>query len=161
MIERHLTNDRTVHVTDADGTVRDWLVSPAWSAPCEDLADLLEAGGDPWGPGGRWVLTNGPDVGPLKNRLAAVHPLDVEQGLAPPLEGGDVHWSVDGRRFGGRWRRVRTGVDGFVDWSAFCFTPEYRYSLAATVFEVDQAEWRTIEVHTTGPFVLWLDGELV
>lgn len=161
MSERYLTTDRTVHVTDADGTVRDWLVSPAWATPCKDLANLLEESGDPWGQDGRWVLTNGPDVGPLKSRLAATHPMDVEQQLAPPVEGGDVSWSADGRVFDGQWRRVRTGTDGLLDWSAFCFTPEYRHTLATTVFEVDQAEWRTLELHTTGPFVLWLDGDIV
>ncbi|WP_341358920.1 hypothetical protein V5H98_14315 [Georgenia sp. M64] len=152
---------RTTHTVDADGTVRDWLVSPAWAAPCTDLDDFLAADGDPWGPDGRWVLTNGPDVAPLKERLAAAHPITTDQPLAAPLEGGPVAWTADGRTYEATWRRVRTGGDGLLDWSAFCFTPEYRYSVATTVLEVDQAEWRMLELHTTGPFVLWLDGEVV
>lgn len=152
---------RTTHTTDADGTVRDWLVSPAWAAPCEDLGDFLTEGGAPWGADGRWVLTNGPDVGPFKERLAAAHPLPTDQPLPAPCEGGPLRWQTGGETRQATWRRVRTGTDGLLDWSAFCFTPEYRWSLAATVLEVDQAEWRTLEVHTTGPFVLWLGGAVV
>jgi hypothetical protein len=40
----------------------------------------------------------------------------------------------------GVWRRVHTASDGLVDASEFCFTPEKRVALAATVVEVDQAE---------------------
>lgn len=152
--------NRTVHTTDADGTVHDWLVSPVWAAPCEDLEDFLPADGEPWGDG-RWVLTNGPDVGMLKERLAQAHPIDTSQPLDAPVEGGKVQWAAGGSAYEGAWRRVRTGTDGLLDWSAFCFTPEYRYSVASTVLEVDQSDWRTLELHTTGPFVLWLDGQVI
>lgn len=158
---------RTVHLTGPDGTVRDWLVTPAWATPCEDLAEHVAPEGDPFAvPDGdarlpRWVLTNGPDVGPLKERLAAAHPLDADAALPEVLEGGSVAWDAEGHRREAVWSRRRTGADGLVDWSEFCFTPEYRCALAATVLEVDQAEWRTIEVRSTGPFVLWLDGEPV
>lgn len=163
---------RTVHVTDADGTVRDWLVSPAWALPCTDLDRFLDAEGAPWldarfsdglpsSEEGRWVLTQGPDVAPLKERMLAAHAIDDAQALPAIVEGGTVVWSAFSTTHTGEWRRVRTGWDGYADWSAFCFTPEYRASIAATVLETDQAEWRTIEVHTTGPFVLWLDGEIV
>lgn len=164
---------RTVHLTDPDGTVRDWLVSPAWALPCEDLDGFLDAAGDPWGEmrrfsdggpaadDGRWVLTQGPDVGPLKKRILEAHALDVSQPLPAIEEAAPVSWSAFDRNHEGVWRRVRTGWDGYVDWSAFCFTPEYRASVASTVLEVDQAEWRTFELHTTGPFALWVDGELV
>ena len=150
---------RTVHTTDADGTVRDWLISPARATPAEDLADFLPAGGDPWQ--GRWVLTNGPDVAELKERLATAHPIDADQDLPEPLEGGALDWVAGGRAVRDTWQRVRTGPDGFVDWSQFCFTPEYRHAMAATVLEVDQAEWRDLEVASTGPFVLWVDGKEV
>ncbi|MGV8881096.1 MAG: hypothetical protein ACOH19_02990 [Rhodoglobus sp.] len=160
---------RTVHVTDADGTVRDWLVSPAWALACEDLEDFLDAEGSPWldarfsdglpsSEEGRWTLTQGPDVAPLKERMLSTHAVDDTQSLPTIVEGGSLAWQAFGVGHTGSWRRVHTGWDGFVDWSAFCFTPEYRASIAATVLETDQAEWRTIELHTTGPFVLWLDG---
>ncbi|MDO8338318.1 MAG: hypothetical protein Q7T15_08700 [Microcella sp.] len=164
---------RTVHLTDADGTVRDWLVSPAWALPCDDLEQFLPADGEPWGERrrfsdgapsaeeGRWVLTQGPDAGPLKERLLRAHALDVEQPLPTIAEGDPIAWSAFGMRHEGFWRRVHTGWDGYLDWSAFCFTPEYRASVASTVLEADQAEWRTFELHTTGPFALWVDGELV
>lgn len=164
---------RTVHLTDADGTVRDWLVSPAWALPCTDLDRFLNASGEPWGGGrrytdglpdaadGRWVLTQGPDVAMLKERMLDAHAIDTDQRLPEVTEGGPLSWTAFDRTFDGTWRRVRTGWDGLVDWSAFCFTPEYRASLAATVLEVDQAEWRTLELHTTGPFVLWVDGGVV
>jgi hypothetical protein len=160
MSEITMPTNRTTHTTDADGTVRDWLVSPVWASPCGDLENFLPAEGDPWGDG-RWVLTNGPDVGGLKERLAEAHPIDIGQSIEPPVEGGAVSWSAGGSTYEAAWRRVRTGADGFLDWSAFCFTPEYRYSLASTVLEIDQSDWRTIELHTTGPFVLWLNGEVV
>ncbi|WP_164233706.1 hypothetical protein [Microbacterium hydrocarbonoxydans] len=164
---------RTVHTTDPDGTVRDWLASPAWARPCDDLEAFLVATGDPWGEerrfsdglpsasDGRWVLTQGPDVGPFKERLLAAHRTDDGQELPEISEGAAIGWTAFGERFEGAWRRVRTGWDGYADWSAFCFTPEYRASIAATVLEVDQAEWRTFELSTTGPFVLWVDGEIV
>jgi len=151
---------RTVHLTDAEGTVQDWLASPAWAVPCTDLDAFLAAEGEPWGDG-RWVLTNGPDVGSFKERLLEAHAIDDRQALPAPQEGTELSWEAFGAGHRGRWTRIRTGWDGFLDWSAFCFTPEYRASLATTVIEVDQAEWRTLEVHTTGPFVLWLDGEIV
>lgn len=154
-----MPTNRTVHYTDPDGTVRDWLVSPAWAAPCEDLGEFLSPDGEPWGEG-RWVLTQGPDVGKLKERLYLSHPINTSQDLPEPVEGGHIRWVADGSTFDGTWRRTRTGNDGLLDWSAFCFTPEYRYSLASTVLEVDQSDWRTIELHTTGPFVLWLNGEV-
>ncbi|MHA7155683.1 hypothetical protein [Arthrobacter sp. TMN-50] len=159
MSEASKPTNRTVHATGPDGTIRDWLVSPAWAAPCGDLENFLSPDGNPWGEG-RWVLTNGPDVGDLKERLYQAHPITT-QALPEPQEGGDIQWSADGTVFQANWRRTRTGKDGLLDWSAFCFTPEYRYSLASTVLEVDQSDWRTIELHTTGPFVLWLDGEVV
>lgn len=54
---------------DRTGLVRDWLAGPAWSAPVEDLDAVLDPTGSPWGPDGRRVLTNGPDVASLKARL--------------------------------------------------------------------------------------------
>lgn len=152
---------RTVHITDADGIVRDWLISPARSVPADDLAQFRSAVGDPFL--GRWVLTNGPDVAELKEELAAAHPIEGVQPLSAPVDGGPLNWSVgnDEPLVEDTWTRTHTGTDGFVDWSEFCFTPEYRHAMAATVLEVDQAEWRDIEVATTGPFVLWLDGKEV
>jgi hypothetical protein len=154
---------RTVHALDATGYVRDWLASPAWQAPCDDLGEVLDGDGDPWGPGGRWVLTNGPDVAPLKERLYARRPLVVEQQLPDVVEGGAVSWVAPGgtRTDTGTWHRVHTGRDGLVDWSEFCATPEYRHALAATDLEVDQSEWRRLEVACTGPFALWAGEELL
>ncbi|MFC7597670.1 hypothetical protein ACFQU3_20320 [Terrabacter sp. GCM10028922] len=154
---------RTVHTLDERGFIRDWVVSPAWSAPCDDLGRLLEPDGTPWGADGRWVLTNGPDVAPLKRKLYALHPLLADQRLPPVVEGGALAWT---RSHGdpastGTWQRVHTGADGFVDWSRFCFTPEYRHSLCATSLEVDQAEYRDLEIASTGPVAAFLDGELV
>ncbi len=155
--------DRTVHALDRSGLVRDWLVGPVWATPCDDLDDVLEADGSPWGPEGRWVLTNGPDVAPLKRRLYERRPLVVDQTLPEVVEGGELTWRAPGgsRVDTGLWTRARTGMDGLVDWSQFCYTPEYRHALAATVLEVDQAEVRTLEVSSTGPFALWVGADLV
>ncbi len=154
---------RTVHTLDPDGLVRDWLVGPAWSTSCDDLDAVLAADGSPWGPGGRWVLTNGPDVAPLKARLYERRPLVVDQELPEPVEGGAVRWTAPGghRVDEGVWERARTGRDGLLDWSRFCYTPEYRHAVAATVLEVDQPELRTLEVSCTGPFALWVGDEIV
>lgn len=148
-----------MHRLDADGTVRDWLVAPVWSRPCEDLGAVLDADGSPWGPDGRWVLTNGPDVAPLKRRLYERHPLPTEQ--SPPLlrEDGPVQWLTSAGPRSGTWARRHVAPDGCVDWSAFCFTPEYREAIAATRLEVDQAEERVLEVASTGPFRCWVGGE--
>lgn len=152
---------RTVHALDRHGTVRDWLTSPAWSTPCDDLDSVLVAEGSPWGAGGRWVLTNGPDVAPLKERLYRRRPLMVEQALPEPLEGAPLAWAApDGGTDTGAWRRYHTADDGFVDWSEFCYTPVYRHAVAATVLEVDQPEWRTLRVASTGPVAVWVGSDL-
>ncbi len=154
--------NRTVHRLDERGTVRDWLVSPAWSEPATDLAEAVSAEDTPWGEDGRWVLTNGPDVTPLKQRLYWSRPLRpvAPDGLA--TEGGPVSYlGPTGLPHHGTWERVHTAADGLVDWSEFCFTPEYRLALAATVVEVDQAEWRTLRVASTGPTMLFHNGRLL
>src|SRR5688572_12743041 len=89
---RRSPTGRTVHRIDPDGTVRDWLVSPVWSRPCLDLDQLLGAEGEPWGPMGRWVLTNGPDVAPLKSRLFERHPMRRNQAPVELVEGGSFSW---------------------------------------------------------------------
>lgn len=155
---------RTVHGLDGAGFVRDWLTGPVWSTPCHDLSEVLDSDGDPWGEGGRWVLTNGPDVGPLKRTLFGRRPFLVEQPLPDPVEGAAIRWQlggVDGSLGTGNWRRAHTGTDGLLDWSRFCFTPEYRESLAVAVLEVDQAEFRSLEVLCTGPVAVFVDGALV
>ncbi|WP_158852696.1 hypothetical protein [Saccharothrix deserti] len=156
------TTDRSVHALDRQGRVRDWLTAPAWSTPCRDLHEVLEAEGSPWGEHGRWVLTNGPDVAPLKQRLHERHPLALDQPLPEVLEGSAFSWrpTAGGESRQAVWQRRHTGADGLLDWSEFCFTPEYRHAIAATVFEVDQAEYRTLEVGCTGPVALLVDGEL-
>ncbi|QIS22040.1 hypothetical protein [Nocardia terpenica] len=152
---------RTVHALDRRGYVRDWLTAPAWSTPCRDLGRLLEADGSPWGEHGRWVLTNGPDVAPLKRRLYQRHSLDVDRPLPEVLEGAAFSWKVEGWSREGRWERRHVGADGLLDWSEFCFTPEYRQAIAATVLEVDQAEYRVLEVGCTGAIAVFVDGELL
>ncbi len=156
-------SDRSVHTLDGRGFVRDWLVSPAWSLPCDDLDEVLSPTGSPWGEDGRWVLTNGPDVAPLKERLHERHPLLVEQPLPDVVEGGTVEWvrSASDPSAVGTWQRVHTGTDGMVDWSRFCYTPEYRYALATTVLEVDQGEYRDLEIASTGPVAVFVAGRLV
>jgi hypothetical protein len=154
---------RTTHPLDGRGFVRDWLVGPAWSAPCTDLAEVLDADGSPWGPDGRWTLTNGPDVAPLKRRLYQRRPLVLDQEPPEPVEGGEFRWMAPGGSHvdTGRWARAHTGADGLLDWSQFCHTPQYRHAVGATVLEVDQAEWRTLELACTGPAALWAGDTLV
>ncbi|MGI5282179.1 hypothetical protein ACQEVF_02500 [Nonomuraea polychroma] len=149
--------DRTVHALDGRGTVLDWLVSPVWREPADDLGKHLRADGDPWGERGRWVLTNGPDVTPFKEELYRHRPLPRDPVTGPIVDGGPIGYL----EHTGEWRRTHTGADGLVDWSAFCFTPEYRVALAATYLEVDQAEWRTLRLASTGPTLLFLNGELL
>jgi hypothetical protein len=112
---------------------------------------------------GRWTLTQGPEVAPLKARLHARRPLVLDQPLPEVAEGGPVSWIAPGgsRADEGHWRRFHAMPDGLVDWSDFCFLPEYRHAVAATVIEVDQPEWRAIEVAACGPVAVWLAGELI
>jgi hypothetical protein len=154
---------RTVHALGDAGAIRDWLVSPAWRSPCgADLASLLRADGPPWGDGGRWTLTQGPEVAPLKARLYQLRPLVTGQALPRVTEGGPVSWRAPGGGTdSGTWRRVHTDRDGLVDWSDFCFLPEYRHTVAATCLEVDQPEWREIEIASTGPVAVWLGSDLI
>jgi hypothetical protein len=153
---------RTVHRLDTRGTVRDWLVSPAWSEPVYDLATHLDATGTPWGGDGRWVLTNGPDATPLKQALYRSRPLREDLPPEPVTEGGPVSYlGPTGRLHQGTWQRVHTGSDGLVDWSAFCFTPQYRLAVAATAVEVDQAERCVLRLASTGPTRIFQDGRLI
>lgn len=152
-----------MHTLDARGYIRDWLVSPAWSSPCDDLDQVLAADGSPWGAEGRWVLTNGPDVAPLKRLLYQRHPLLTGQESPDVVEGGAIGWtrSEGDATSTGTWQRMHAGGDGLVDWSRFCYTPEYRHSIAATTLEVDQAEYRDLEVASTGPVAVFVNGELL
>jgi hypothetical protein len=159
-----LVSGRTVHALGDRGAVRDWLISPAWRAPCgADLASLLRADGPPWGADGRWVLSQGPEVAPLKGRLYQRRPLVTDQALPAVAEGGPVSWIAPGGHSAdtATWRRVHTHADGLVDWSDFCFLPEYRHTVAATCLEVDQPEWRDIEIACTGPIAVWLGSTLL
>ncbi|MDR7276866.1 hypothetical protein [Catenuloplanes atrovinosus] len=146
---------RTVHRLDRHGTIRDWLTGPAWSSPAGDLGAHLDATGPPWGPHGRWRLTNGPDATPLKEALHRARPLPAD-GPVPAAAAEGAAFTFQGHE--GTWRRAHTAADGLVDWSAFCFTPEYRTALAAATVEVDQAEWRELRVAGTGPVRLFHDG---
>jgi hypothetical protein len=154
--------DRTVHNLDEHGFIRDWFISPSWSSPCDDLGRVLEAVGSPWGDEGRWTLTNGPDVAPLKSRLYKKRKIVTSQKVPTLLEGGAISWIAPGtkRADKGEWARHHVGSDGFVDWSIFCYTPEYRHSIMGTVIEVDQPEWRTLRIESTGPVALFINGKL-
>ena len=145
------------------GAIRDWLVGPAWKSPCDDLDGVLSSHGSPWGDGGRWTLTQGPEVAPLKSRLYQRRPLVLDQALPRLMEGAPLSWVAPGglATDSGTWRRIRTQADGLVDWSDFCFLPEYRHAVAGVLIEVDQPEWRDIEIGSTGPVALWLDDELL
>lgn len=158
-----MSHDRTVHQLDRRGLVRDWLVGPSWAHACEDLGTVVSAEASPWGESGRWSLTNGPDVAPLKTRIHEARPMVLDQPLPAVVEGGPIRWQApggDGTDVG-VWRREHVGWDGFVDWSHFSYTPEYRHAVAATVIELDQAGRRTLEVISTGPVALWCDDDLV
>ncbi|MGD7733997.1 hypothetical protein ACQCX5_13710 [Propionibacteriaceae bacterium G57] len=172
--DRTMITHRTVHSLDARGAVRDWLVSPAFALDA-DLSGVLPADGQPWGqePGtpvshvdARWVLTNGPDVTPLKQRLLPTVAL-TRPPVGAPLEGGafslltDDSSATGAHEFSDTWRRMHTADDGLLDWSEFCYTPQWRFVAATTQVEVDQADARRLVVESTGPFALWLDGELV
>ncbi len=154
--------NRTIHTLDQNGFIRDWLVSPAWIRPATDLDAVLESQGDPFGKDGRWVLTNGPDIAPLKERIYKKRPFHPHQVMPEICEGGNLAWISPGNHGTdhGEWKRVHTGVDGYVDWSHFSYTPEYRHSLMATQIEVDQPEWRTLSIESQGPVQLWINGEL-
>ncbi|MFZ5871205.1 MAG: hypothetical protein ACOYXW_11880, partial [Actinomycetota bacterium] len=101
------------------------------------------------------------DVAPLKRRLYELHRLPTEQALPELAEGGALIWRTTGGQRQATWARRHVASDGLVDWSQFCFTPEYREAVAATQLEVDQAEERRLEVWSTGPFACWVGGELV
>ena len=155
--------ERTSHALGDMGVIRDWLVSPAWSWPCADLGEVLAKDGPPWGPNGRWVLTNSPEAIPLKERLYELHSIVTDQVLPHIVEGGEIAWKGESGTVAERatWRRRRTGPDGLVDWSEFCYLPTYRQALAAALLEIDQREWRAFEISSTGPVAVWLDGKLV
>ena len=155
--------NRTVHKLDQNGFIRDWLISEAWKAPANDLRKLLESDGNPFGKNGRWVLTNGPDIAPLKARIFQNLPFSKHQELPEVVEGGVINWNAPGgkTRDSSHWRRIHTGHDGYADWSHFSYTPEYRHSLMATLLEIDQPEYRIFEIESQGPVQVWLNGEIV
>ena len=155
--------NRTTHLLDRRGFIRDWLVTDSWITPAKDLDELLTSQGDPFGKDGRWVLTNGPDIAPLKSKIFGKRPFVTNQELPQLLEGGPVKWKAPGagETHSSHWRRFHTGHDGYVDWSHFSYTPEYRHSLMATQIEIDQPEFRTFRFESQGPIQVWLNGEIV
>ena len=159
---------RTVHRITAEGAILDWLLSPVWEWPCTELDEVVPADADPWDIGetlGRWRLTNGPDVAPIKDLLYAKHPLTPPTVVPVLQEGGDVTWASPfpsaPDALTGTWTRHHTPADGVIERSTFCYTPTYRMFVAATRLEVDQAEVRGIEIRSTGPAQVWVGGELV
>ena len=64
---------------DDNGFIRDWLITKAWICPADDLEKLLKDSGDPFGKDGRWVLTNGPDIAPLKGKIFKNQPFTAQQ----------------------------------------------------------------------------------
>ena len=156
-----VSGNRTVHVLGDRGGVRDWLVTPSWARECSDLDEVVDPDGDPFGDRGRWVLTKGSDAFALKEALYARHPLLPDCLPPAPVESGEVRLPspfVAGAEDVGSWKRLRTGEDEFVDWSAFYRRPTYLHAVASTVLETDQSEVRTLRVASTGPFVLWVGG---
>lgn len=139
------------------------MVTPAWITAADDLHNLLAAEGDPFGSEGRWVLTNGPDIAPLKDKIYKNRPFTEAQKMPVVMEGGSLEWAAPGtaKIDSSRWSRIHTGHDGYADWSHFSYTPEYRHSLMAVQLEVDQPEWRTFVVESQGPVQVWLNGERV
>ncbi|BBH16761.1 hypothetical protein Back2_10480 [Nocardioides baekrokdamisoli] len=144
-----LSRNVTVHRLSPDGFVCDWLISPVTGRPCEDLGLVVDADGSPWdrdGKLGRWRLTQGPDVAPVKDALyAAVRPALPE---SVPTTGDDLD-------------RHHTPPNGVIERSIFCYTPTYRTFTATTVLEVDQPETRVLRFRSTGPLRVWVGGVLV
>jgi hypothetical protein len=95
--------------------------------------------------------------------MYACRPLVLDQTLPDIVEGASMHWVSPGaaRIDEGRWTRIHTREDGLVDWSEFCYLPELRHAVAASVLEVDQPEWRELEIASTGPVAVFLAGSLV
>lgn len=155
--------NRTIHLLDRNGFIRDWLMTDAWISPANDLGKILSEKGNPFNEGGRWVLTNGPDIAPLKEQLFNARPFYQNQEMPELLEGGKVEWRAPGtgKQDVGVWRRVHTGSDGYVDWSHFSYTPEYRHSLMGAQIEIDQPEWRKLSVESQGPVQVWVNGKNV
>ena len=155
--------NRTIHQLDRRGFIRDWLISDAWIARADDLDQVLSSTGNPFGKDGRWVLTNGPDIAELKAKLFQKRKFVVEQSLPTVIESGKISWKAPGvgQIDTGIWRRLHTGDDGYVDWSHFSYTPEYRHSLMATQIEVDQPEWRKLKFESLGPIQVWLNGQII
>lgn len=164
-----VSGDRTVHRLGEDGSILDWLLGPVWEEPCRELGAVVPADGQPWdrdGRPGRWRLTNGPDVAPVKDLLYARQPMVPPSRLPVVAEDGEVEWPSPfpggaGAVLRGTWSRHHTSSDGVVERSAFCYTPTSRMALAATALEVDQPETRALEVRSTGPVQVWLGGRLV
>ena len=72
------------------------MISKAWISPADDLGLLLEAEGDPFKKDGRWVLTNGPDIAPLKTRIFKNRPFTLDQKMPEIKEGGEIEWAAPG-----------------------------------------------------------------
>ena len=161
---------QTVHRLSADGFVRDWLVSratespctepPCTEPPCDDLGLVVEADGDPWDEGdrlGRWRLTQGPDVAPVKTALYAA----LGVSIRPPSYSTNDADQNDADRPTSGLSRHHTPPNGVIERSTFCYTPTYRTFTALTVLEVDQPENRVLRFRSTGPLRVWVGGEIV
>jgi len=159
---------RTVHRVGGAGEILDWILSPVWEQHCGELDQVVAADGSPWdvdGRPGRWRLTNGPDVAPVKTLLYHRRPPAPITDLPLLSESGRVSWPSPfpgpAENLLGTWVRHHTFPDGVIDRSAFCYTPTYRAFVAATCLEVDQPETRRLQIRSTGPVQVWLNAQLV
>ncbi|GAC1386238.1 MAG: hypothetical protein NVSMB48_24730 [Marmoricola sp.] len=158
--------EQTVHRLSAFGFVQDWLVSPVWESACDDLGLVVDGDGSPWDDAerlGRWRLTQGPDVAPVKHQLYEARPAPLPTSLPAVVAGGEIRWTSPwgSAELVGTFSRHHTAPDGVIERSAFRYTPTYRSFVAATVLEVDQPERRVLRVRSTGPLRLWIGGVLV
>jgi hypothetical protein len=162
-VHGYASSGRTVHPLGRDGAIRDWLVSPVWSAPCDDLEEFVDPHGSPWGPTGRWVLSSGVELAGLTERIFARHTLVTNQEQPAIVEGGELRWTGPFSRpqDSGTWRRSRASEQGVLDWSCVTRVPRYQHAIAGALLEVGLGGWRTFEISSTGPVAVWLGSELV
>ena len=84
------------------------------------MGKLLKDSGDPFGKDGRWVLTNGPDIAPLKGKIFKNRPFTTQQTMPVVIEGGHVEWKAPGtaKADSDVWTRIHTGVPTFINGNA-------------------------------------------
>ena len=136
----------------ASGEVCHWLRSGPASTFLTNLREVIRPDGSPFGPEGRWAISNAPDSLALKARVDRwLPPDDWRPGGRPAL-------FQEGPVAGTRWEYTATEEDQVVDFSLFNFSPTRMDAWTYAGLVAEHAQEAAGDLLTVGPAQVWVNG---